>query len=187
MFEVVVFEHALVDGFDVVDEGDVEVGVEESELVEIEGGEEAMLPAEGGVGVDEDVFVVGHVGEDVAEDGASEGVEASEGEIEDAARADVGCFGVHHVADVVDLEVFAVGACDGGGMGDEGFFIEADLAGEEGAHEVAFRRGTGMMGDCSGGRRGLPIGDCRLPIEGGWGGRWGVKSLSRQVVKSSRR
>ncbi len=71
VFEVVVAHHALVDGFDVVDEGDVEVGVEGGELVEVEGGEEAVLPAEGGVGVDDDVFVVVHIGEDVAEDGSS--------------------------------------------------------------------------------------------------------------------
>ncbi len=76
VLEVVVAEHALVDGFDVVDEGDVEVGVECGELVEVEGGEEAVLPAEGGVGVDDDVFVVVHVGEDVAEHGAAKRVEA---------------------------------------------------------------------------------------------------------------
>ena len=75
VFEFVVAEHALVDGFDVVDEGDVEVGVEGGELVEVEGGEEAVFPAESGVGVDQDVVVLGRFGDDVAHDGAAELVE----------------------------------------------------------------------------------------------------------------
>ncbi len=104
VFEFVVAEHAGVDDFDVVDEGDVEVGFELGELVEVEGGEEAVLPAEEGVGVDDDVFVFVHVGDDVAHDGAAEGVEAGEGEVEDAAGGDVGGFAVHHVAEVVDVE-----------------------------------------------------------------------------------
>ena len=46
------------DDFDVIDEADEDIGVEFGNLVEIEGGEEPVSPAEGGVGVDEHVFLI---------------------------------------------------------------------------------------------------------------------------------
>jgi len=49
---------ALVDDFDVIDEADEEVGIDFRYLVEIEGGEESVTPAEGGVGIDEHVFLI---------------------------------------------------------------------------------------------------------------------------------
>ena len=65
-----VAREALVDAFSVVEHRDVEIGVEGLDLVEVEGGEEAVLPAEGGVGVDEDVLMAWGFGKDVAEDRA---------------------------------------------------------------------------------------------------------------------
>ena len=39
MFQVMVAEHALVDGFNIVDEGEIEVGREGVELVEVKAAE----------------------------------------------------------------------------------------------------------------------------------------------------
>ncbi len=49
---------ALVDDFDVIDETDEEVWLEFGDLVEVECGEEAVAPAEGGVGVDDHVSLI---------------------------------------------------------------------------------------------------------------------------------
>lgn len=62
----------MVYDFDVVYEADEEVWVEFLDLVEVEGAEEAMAPAEGGVGVDDDVLFVFGVCDDVFEGCASE-------------------------------------------------------------------------------------------------------------------
>ena len=52
---------SLVDDLDVIDEADEEIGRELGDLVEVEGGEEPVSPAECGVCVDECVIVVGCV------------------------------------------------------------------------------------------------------------------------------
>jgi len=74
----------LVDDFDVVDEADEDIGFEFGDLVEIEGGEQAVTPAEGGVGVDEHVILAAGFGDDVFEGCSAERVESGDGEIEDA-------------------------------------------------------------------------------------------------------
>ena len=56
--DVVVAHQALVDGLGVVEQGDVEVGVERLDLVEVERGEQPVPPAERGVRVDEHVLVL---------------------------------------------------------------------------------------------------------------------------------
>lgn len=131
------------DGFDVVDEANEEVGFEEFDLVEIEGAEEAVTPAEGGVCVEQGVGLGLGLGggfvDDVFEDGAAKCVESAEWEVEDASGSDVGGFGVHAIADVVGCD----GLAEGGGVVADGlcvaFFVDADLACDDCAHGVCSR------------------------------------------------
>lgn len=61
-------------------------------------------------------------------------MEPADGQVEDSSCADVWCFCVHAVADVVEVERFALLSgefCDGFEVG---FFVHADLAGDDGAH-----------------------------------------------------
>jgi len=133
--DIEVAVQAVVDNLDVVDQADEDVRAQGGDLIEIEGAEQAVTPAEGGVGVDQHVLVPVGLGDGVLEGGAAEGVEAADGQVEDAARADVLGLGIHHVADVVDLHPGL--ALLAGHLGDGlevGLLVHADLAGDDGAH-----------------------------------------------------
>ena len=58
VWSFVVAQQPLVDALGVVQQRDVQVGVERLDLVEVERGEQPMPPAERGVGVDEHVLVL---------------------------------------------------------------------------------------------------------------------------------
>ncbi len=122
------------DGFGVVEQRDVDIGVELLDLVEVEGGEEAMPPAECGVGIDQDVLVLLGLAEDFLENGTAEGIEAGDRDVQDAAGGDVGRLVVHHLSDVEDRQIMAgfpghlLNGFEIGG------FVDADLTGDDGAH-----------------------------------------------------
>ena len=127
-------QQALVDDLDVVDEAHKQVGLERLDLVEVERAEEAVTPAEGGVCVDDDVLAVLALGDGVLERGPAERVEPAEREVEDAPGLDVGGFLVHQVADVVDVDWFALLAREGGDLLKEGLLVHPDLTRENDAH-----------------------------------------------------
>ncbi len=145
--DIVLCVQAVVDDFDVVDEADEHVGFELVHLVEVERAEEAVPPAEGAVGIDDDVGMgVGRCGggDDVLERGAAEGVESREGEVENAPRADIRRFGVHHVADVKGLDARAALAGDAGDGIKVGLLVHTDLAGDDRTHvSCSNNAGTG--------------------------------------------
>ena len=122
------------DGLGVVQQSHVEIGAEGLDLVEIEGGEEAVSPAEGCVRVDDDVLVLVGDAENLLEDRTAESVEPGDGEIEDSALRHVRGFGVHHFSDVADFDVQAMAQ----GLGFDGFqigaFFYADLSCNESSH-----------------------------------------------------
>jgi hypothetical protein len=74
--DVVVAAEPLVNALDVVDDRQVEVGVERLDLVEVERGEQPVAPAERRVRVDDDVLVPLGLLEDLLEDGPAERVQA---------------------------------------------------------------------------------------------------------------
>ena len=100
----------LVHHLHVVDEADEHVGFELRDLVEVERGEQAMPPAEGGVRVQDHIPVLlgGHRRRDhILERRASQGGEPRDGEVEDAPRPHIRRLGVHQVAEVEELDMLA--------------------------------------------------------------------------------
>ncbi len=158
MADVVVALEAFVDRVDVVDEGDVEVGVKGAQLVEVVRVKQPVLPAEGGVGVDDDVLGFVREGEQVFEDAAAEGVEARLGQVEDAAGDDVGRFLVHAFADVEGGDLLAMLAGDGDDALDEFLFVQTELAGKDHADAAVAALppkeavAVGCVGRCHSGR-----------------------------------
>ncbi len=67
-----------------------------------------MPPAEGGVGVDDEVGRIAGFVQNILEGGSAQGVEAADGEIEDLARAYIERFLVHQVADVEYVDGFTL-------------------------------------------------------------------------------
>lgn len=122
---------AFVDGVDVLDEVDEQVRVRLQHLVVVEGGKEPVPPAEGRVRVDDDVAVPLDLAEDVLEDRPAQGVESAQGQVEDPPGHNVGCLGVHHVADVAEQDVVAALGGDADDLLEEGLLIDADLAGHD--------------------------------------------------------
>src|SRR5581483_5822063 len=67
-----------------------------------------MSPAEGGMGVDDDVLVFFGQPLNFLENRSPQGVESADGQVEDAAIRHVGGFLVHHPANVEDLDIQAL-------------------------------------------------------------------------------
>ena len=107
MVDVVVAHEPLVDALGVVEQREVEVGVERLDLVEVERREEPVPPAERGVRVDQHVLVLVGDPQDLLEHRAAEGVEPGDRQVEDAPRRDVRGLVVHHLPDVADDQVVA--------------------------------------------------------------------------------
>ena len=127
--DIVLGVQPLVDDLDVVHEADEHVRPEGRDLIEIESWKQTVLPAEGGVGVDDDVLLFGGAADDVLERGAAEGMEAAERQVEDAPGPDVGTFGVHHVPHVAKKYFFSLLAGESADIFKIAFFIDADHAG----------------------------------------------------------
>ena len=121
----------------VVEQRDVEVGVERLDLVVIKRGEQPVPPAERGVRVDQHVLVLLGGLEDLLEDRAAERVEPADRQVQNPPRRDVGGLLVHHLADVADLQVDAAFV----GQFLDGFeirpLIDADLTGHDCAHRFS--------------------------------------------------
>jgi len=94
-----------------------------------------MPPAEGGVRVDDNVL--GLVGEakNVFEDAAAEAAKPRDGQVEDAAGSNLGCFGIHAAADVAYAQLLAglLGKLDD--LVEIRGLVEADGAGDDGSHK----------------------------------------------------
>ena len=64
-----------------------------------------MPPAERGVGVDEHMLVLLGDAQNFFEDRPAQRVQPGDRQVENAARRDIGGLGVHHLADVADLQI----------------------------------------------------------------------------------
>src|SRR5262249_13664178 len=109
-------------------------GVEGLDLVEVERGEEAMTPAKSRMSIDDDILVPLGLAEDLLEHGPAERVEPADGQVEDPPGRDVGGFGVHHPADVEDLQRLTLLARDLLKAFEVRPFVDADLAGDDETH-----------------------------------------------------
>ena len=126
----------LMSDFDVVDEADEEIRFQRPDLIEVEGTEESVMPSERRVGVHGDVsmfFDRPGGRNDVLEGCSPERVQATDRKIEDVAGSNVLRFGVHHVADVKDIDLFAPFTREGGSAVEVGLLINADLSGDDGS------------------------------------------------------
>lgn len=132
--DLVVAVQAGVDDLDVVEQADEGVGLQVLHLVEVEGREQPVAPAEGGVGVDDDVFLALRVADDVLERRAAQGVEPGELQVEDLPGLHVRGLVVHHVADVVQADRLPAFAGQPGDLLEVFLLIHADLPGNDRAH-----------------------------------------------------
>ena len=135
--DVMLGVQAVVDHFDVVEQADEHVRIERTHLIEIKGTEQAVPPAECGVGVDDDVGVVldrSRRGDDVLECSTSQGCEATQRKIEDPTRSNVRPLAIHHVADVEELDVLALLATKFRHLFEVGLLVNADLTCDDGSH-----------------------------------------------------
>ena len=158
--DVVFAEQPLVDRVDVVHQGDVDVGIQRGHVIEVEGLEEAVLPAEGGVGVDDDVLILLGSDEHVLEDGPAEGVEACPRQVEDAAVDDVGGLGVHHFSEVAERDIVASIGGDPADALQERRLVYADLTGDDDAAAGAFGPAEQVFGVAGHGAISLVCGCC---------------------------
>jgi hypothetical protein len=144
--DVMVAVETLVDRLGIVEQRQVQIGIELLDLVVVERGEQPVPPAERRVRVDDDVLVLVRGAEDLLEHRAAERVEAGDREVQNSPGWDVGRFLVHHLADVTHFEVVAAlmrGLLD---RFEVGALINADLSGDDGSHE----------GDCNLWKRSVP-------------------------------
>jgi hypothetical protein len=121
----------LVDGVEVVNEDDVEVGVELDHLVVVERGEQPVLPAERRVRVDDHRVVLLDFCQDVLEHRATQRRQARQRQIKDAAGPHIGRLGVHEIADVEHAHRLAARFGQTGDFVQVRFLVHADLAGDD--------------------------------------------------------
>ncbi len=134
VIDVVIAGETLVDALGVVEERDVKIGVEGFDLVVIERGKEAMPPAEGGMRVDQHMLVLVGDLENLFEDRPAKRVEPADRKVENPPLRNIGCFLVHHLADVNDFQIDAIFVSELLNRFEVGPLIHANLAGDDCAH-----------------------------------------------------
>src|SRR5258708_2073039 len=96
------------DRLDVVEQRDVKVGLERLDLIEVEGGKQAVLPPECRMCIDHHVLVPFGGAKDLLEDGSTKGIETRDRQIQNAAGGNIGRLGIHHLPDMTDRQVYSV-------------------------------------------------------------------------------
>ncbi len=88
----------FMNGVHIVQERDVEIGIQRLDLSMIVSVKEPVLPTERGVRIDDDVRFGCRSGQNVLENASTQSDQALTGKIQNSSRHDVGCLGVHEVA-----------------------------------------------------------------------------------------
>lgn len=95
------------------------------------------------MGIDDDIWVFLSrecLGEHITKRCAAKGREAREWEIENSAWSNISCLGIHHVAEVKELDVLALERRRIADSLQVGFLVDANLTGDDCSHEKFLAR-----------------------------------------------
>jgi hypothetical protein len=134
MMDMVFRRQPYVKRFDAVNHTNKHIRVKLTNLVKVEGGEKSVPPAKRRVRIDNQVFVRFGFGDDVLKDAAPQGMQALEGNIEDASGRDIRRLGIHSVADIAKQYVFSPPLRQITHLGEVSLFVNANHAGDENDH-----------------------------------------------------